>query len=211
MAGSGWFDNRVEKSDAESAEEVMKRVSEAPTKEGQDPAADDLIARIDRAHQLSYKVRYYLLFGMILILIGFAVVPRFIKNDKLHLSVPMDLGKFIYFRTEGGEWYTLSIRDDDVYDALSGLIRGTYSPQETRSMNRDDMAVIYVCRVEDGPLHMLWFAEGSLFDMDEDGVWKRYEREEAPFSYDEMQTFITERGKAIPESDLPSWMSEIKQ
>ena len=211
MSGSDWFDNRVEKKDAETAEEVMKRVSETPVKEGADPAADDLIARIDRAHQLSYKVRYYLLFGMILILIGFAVVPRFIKNDKVHLAVPLDLGKFIYYRTEEGDWYNLSIRDDDVYDALNDMIRGTYVPRETKELDRNDMAVIYVCRVEDGPLHMLWFAEGCLFDMNEEGVWRRCEREETPFSYNEMRSFITEHGKTITEEELPSWMDEIKQ
>ena len=209
MAGSDWFDNRVEKKDAESAKEVMKRVSESSVKEGEDPAANDLIARIERAHQLGYKVRYYLLFFLILVMIAFAVVPRFIKNEKLHLSVPLDLGKFIYYRTEEGDWYKLSIQDDDIYDELSGLIKGTYAPQEEKTMDRDNMAVIFVCRVEDGPLHMLWFAEDSLFDMKTEDSWARYEREETPFSYDAMRSFITEHGKAISEEDLPAWMDEV--
>ena len=122
MSGSDWFDNRVEKKDRESGEEVMKRVSASSVKKGEDPAGDDLIARIDRFHQLSYKVRYYLLIGMILVLVGFAIVPRFFKTEKIHLPVPLDLGKFIYYRTEEGDWYKLSIQDDDVYDTLNAAL-----------------------------------------------------------------------------------------
>ncbi|MBO4289281.1 MAG: hypothetical protein J5865_04175 [Lachnospiraceae bacterium] len=210
MSGSDWFENRVEKKDSESAEEVMKRVSSSSVKEGEDPAGDDLIARIERLHQLSYKVRYYLLIGMILILVGFAIVPRFFKNDKLHLSVPLDLGKFLYFRTEEGNWLKMSIEDDDVYDALSDLIKGTYAPKEKKQMDRDGMAVIFVCRVEDGPMHMLWFDGGSLCDMETEDTWVRYEREETPFSYDALLAFITEHGKAVAEEDLPDWMEDVK-
>ena len=105
MSGSDWFDNRVEKKVTESEKEAAKRASGSRLKEGQDPAGDDLIARIDRLHQLSYKVRYYLLIGMILVLVGFAIVPRFFKTEKIHLPVPLDLGKFIYYRTEEGDWY----------------------------------------------------------------------------------------------------------
>ena len=211
MSGSDWFDNRVEKKVTESEKEAAKRASGSRLKEGQDPAGDDLIARIDRLHQLSYKVRYYLLIGMILILVGFAIVPRFFKTEKLHLPVPLDLGKFIYYRTEEGDWYKLSIQDDDVYDTLNDMIRGTYVPETEQKIDRDDMAVIFVCRVEDGPMHMLWFSEGSLFDAKSKDTWMSYEREEAPFSYEALRSFIMEHGKAVKWEDLPAWMGEAVQ
>ena len=46
------------------------------------------------------------------------IVPMINPTDDLKLSRPLDLGRIVYFRTEAGDWYRLSVQDDDVFDSV---------------------------------------------------------------------------------------------
>lgn len=157
------------------------------------------------------RIQYFAMFGTIALLIAFVIVPMINPTDDLKLSRPLDLGRIVYFRTEAGDWYRLSVQDDDVFDSVNNLLRGTYDPTGELTAKRSEMAVLVVFREENNPLHIYWFKEGKLCDPTQDeNRWKSYDRHNIGFSFDSLQKAITDQGKAVEPDTLGEWAKGLE-
>lgn len=157
------------------------------------------------------RIQYFAMFGTIALLIAFVIVPMINPTDDLKLSRPLDLGRIVYFRTEAGDWYRLSVQDDDVFDSVNNLLRGTYDPTGELTAKRSEMAVLVVFREENNPLHIYWFKEGKLCDpTKEEDRWKCYDRHNIGFSFDSLQKAIVDQGKPAEAGSLGDWADGLK-
>ncbi len=209
MAGPSWFDGRVEKKEDPAEHSAWEEVdgSAAAGKDG-----GDLIERMDRFRRLSYKVRYYILFALILIMIGFIVVPQFMDSDEIHVTSPLDLVKQLYFRAEDGTWYRIkNITDDTMYDAVSDAMRGTYKMTGQVYKDRKVTSILVVCNKEAEPLRAFWFHDGVLAEPSGEELMKTFERQETPFSYDDFTALLTENGIVLKKEELPAWTADMEK
>ncbi len=202
----------MKKTEQEREEEKreIRRYEEAKRKKEKERDEQDTTMFGFRFRKWDRRVQYFALFGSIVLLIGFALFPRFVKSDDVRLARPLDLGKLLYFRTDTGDWYRLSVQDDDLFDSITEMLRGTYDPRETFSAPRSRLAVLFVCREEDNPLRPFWFYDGRYCESVGENQWKSFDRRTIAFSFEGLQNVIMEKGSPVPPGKLPDWTADVE-